>query len=77
MGQLQFLVKKLSEKWSEFHETWKLSLLDHCPGLGFTKNKFPRAQRAEISVKGAKMEKNTRRAHSFALISMKLGKHDL
>ena len=33
--------------------------------------------RAEISVEGAKMDKNARVAHIFAPISMKLGTHDL
>ena len=38
---------------------------------------FPRAQRAEISVKGEKSVKNARRARIFASIPMKLGTHDL
>ena len=38
---------------------------------------MPRAQRAEFSIKGAKVDKNVRGACISALIPMKLGMHDL
>ena len=68
---------KLSKKLSDSNETWKLSFLDHCAGLGFAEKKFPSAQRAEISVKGEKMDKNARGARFFAPIPMKIGTLDL
>ena len=70
-------VTNWTEKLSDLDETRNLSSLDHCAQHLVVYIGFPRAQRAEISAEGAKMDKNARVARIFAPISMKLGTYDL
>ena len=71
------MVLESTEKWSDWDETRNISSLDHAAQPLLVLVRFPRAQRAEISAEGAKLDKNARYARIFALISMKLGTNGL
>ena len=76
-GSFQSESENWTEKLSDLDETRNLSSLDHCAQHLVVYIGFPRAQRAEISAEGAKMDKNARGARIFGPIPMKLGTHDL
>ena len=70
-GSFQSEPENWTEKLSDLDETRNLSSLDHCAQHLVVYIGFPRAQRAEICVKGAKMDKNARGARIFAPTLMK------
>ena len=73
----QFLLIEWTEKWSDWAEIWNLSPLDHGPQDLLCERRFPRAQRAEIALKGVKINKNVREAHIFSPIWLKIGTYAL
>ena len=62
---------------SDLDETRNLSLLEHSAEREVFLFSISARLRAEISVKGAKMDKNARVARIFAPITMKLSRHDV
>ena len=76
-GVFRKRVIEWTEKWSDFDETRNLSSLDHWAHDLLCEKKFPCAARAEIALKGVKINKNVREAHIFGPIWLKIGTYAL